>query len=97
MTVDNLHELDAHEQPSDQMKALWKSYSKAEQKDILGSQDVDDLHTEACRDEFITTSSIRASDIKGAFSKFDPEGSYEAVEDAPMYYHELLPGKPRPR
>ncbi|KAJ2904687.1 hypothetical protein MKZ38_007428 [Zalerion maritima] len=92
MTVDNLKELDAHEQPSDQMKALWKSYSKTEQADLLSHAEIDDLTTEAGKLEFLTNSSIPAADVKEAFSAFDPEASYEAVEDAPIYYHPLLPG-----
>lgn len=92
MTVDNLHELDAHEQPSDQLKALWKSFSKTDQSELLSNGPIDDLASESSRTEFVVSGTIPASEIQKAFLDFDPSESYHDVQDAPIYHHPLLPG-----
>ena len=42
MTAD-IAALDAHEQPSEALKAIWKGYSRAEQAKIIESGEIDDM------------------------------------------------------
>ena len=42
MTVD-LRTLDAHEQPTGELKSTWKTYSKTDHADFLNHPDIDDL------------------------------------------------------
>lgn len=96
MTVD-LTTLDAHEQPSDHMRAIWKGYSKTEKADLLNGCDIDDLLLPEKVSEFQKAGSIPAEKLQAAFSSLtegDPSVSIPQVdEDAILYHHPLIPGK----
>lgn len=96
MTVD-LTTLDAHEQPSDHMRAIWKSYCKTEKGDLLKSGDIDDLSLPEKIAEFQRAGSISAEKLRAAFSRLaagDPSVSIPQVDqDAIIYHHPLIPGK----
>ncbi len=93
MTVD-IKDLDAHEQPSDELKAQWKAYSKTDQKDLLNSGDIDDLESTVKAAEFCTAGSIPVERLNSAFQHIcPPESTPSADKDAMIYYHPLLPGK----
>lgn len=89
MTLD-LTTLDAHEQPSDQLRAIWKGFSRAEKADILKSNSIDDLTIPEKEAEFCVSGTIPASSIRSAFSHLDE--AVEVDEDVKIYYHPLLPG-----
>lgn len=94
MTVD-IKDLDAHEQPSDELRAQWKTFSRAEQKDLFSSGDIDDLQTPEKAAEFVLAATIPAETLNRSFKHVTPaEGPEIRVDkDAPIYYHPLLPGK----
>lgn len=93
MTAD-LATLDAHEQPSDLMRATWKSYAKADKADLLGGGDIDDLLVPEKAAEFQKAGAIPAEKLRTAFSNLVGEGSTvpQVEEDATMLYHPILPG-----
>jgi hypothetical protein len=96
MLVD-IKDLDAHEQPSDELRGKWKSYSKAEQKDLIESGDIDDLDSAAKANEFCLAGTISAERLNTSFKHITPGSTPVVVEkDAPIYYHPLLPGSLRP-
>lgn len=95
MTVDSLTALDAHEQPSEQLKSKWKSYSKTEKPELLSSGDIDDFQVPEKAAQFCTAGTIPAEQIRNAFSQLDEHVSstVQVEEDATVYHHHLLPGK----
>ena len=94
MTVE-ITELDAHEQPSEELKAQWKSYSKTEQKDLIDSGEIDDLECAEKTAEFCLAGTIPAERLNTSFKHITPPGStpVQVDKDAPIYYHPLLPGQ----
>ncbi|KLU88192.1 oxidoreductase [Magnaporthiopsis poae ATCC 64411] len=85
MTI-NLTDLDAHEQPSDRMRAIWKSYARAEPADIVASGDVDDDLA-----SFILSAKLPAQTLTEGFRHLDPTAA-PVADDSPVYHHPLLPG-----
>ncbi|KAL7919060.1 hypothetical protein ACQKWADRAFT_302491 [Trichoderma austrokoningii] len=86
-------DLDAHEQPSDQMKAEWKHFSRLDQS-LLQETALDDPRLPLDKSGFVQTGSIPRSTISEAYSHLGPE--YAAIDadgaDAPILHHPLLPG-----
>ena len=90
MTLD-LTTLDAHEQPSEQLRAIWKGYSRAEKADLLKSTSIDDFTIPEKAAEFCVAGTIPASSVRSAFSHLDE--AIHVDEDVKIYYHPLLPGR----
>lgn len=84
-------DLDAHEQPSDCMKAKWKSYSKMNAASFIDNTHIDDPRAPPSEAGFLQSGVIPASQLKEAFAAIDPSYS-EPVSDVPILYHPLLPG-----
>lgn len=95
MTVD-ISELDAHEQPSEYLRALWKTCSKADQESLLDENDIDDLRSPAKASEFRIARTIPVDTLNKSFAILDGQDKppVRAAEDANVYYHPLLPGMP---
>jgi hypothetical protein len=93
MMID-IKELDAHEQPSDELKAKWKAYSKTEQRELIESGDIDDLESPEKVAEFCLAGVIPAQQLNASFEHLYPTDSTppRVEKDAPIYYHPLLPG-----
>ena len=91
----SLAELEAHEQPSDEMRAEWKAFSKQEPEALAHDPRIDDprlLPLE--RSGFQATAApIKREQLERAFSDLDPELASLAREDAPVLFHPLLPGR----
>lgn len=96
MTLD-LTTLDAHEQPSDQLRAIWKGYSKTENAVLLSSGEIDDLAVPEKAAEFQKAGSISADSIRAAFSRLagDDPSIPQVERDVDVLYHPLLPGESR--
>lgn len=86
--------LDAHEQPSDELRARWKRYSKMEQADLFKSDEIDDLSSPEKAAGFVQAGEIKAEQIVRSFSHLHKERSHRlsVEQDAPIYYHPILPG-----
>ncbi|PTB65621.1 hypothetical protein BBK36DRAFT_163551 [Trichoderma citrinoviride] len=89
-------DLDAHEQPSDQMKAEWKHFARLDQAALLrGEIPLDDPRRLPLEEtEFRLSGHIPREQIAEAFAHLGPEYVDEGREDgdAPILYHPLLPG-----
>lgn len=91
MAID-LTTLDAHEQPSVELKKTWKAYSRTEHSVLQHHPDIDDVRTS---DEFLLKTHIPASVLKESFKALQGDAwtDSQIVQDAPVYYHPLLPGQ----
>ncbi|KAJ6780180.1 hypothetical protein PWT90_04408 [Aphanocladium album] len=85
-------EIDAHEQPTEQMRAQWKSWAKMDAKEANDHERIDDPRKSPAKSGFIQTSSITKEQKREAFSQFGDEYADEAKEDTPVLHHPLLPG-----
>lgn len=94
MTVD-VTTLDAHEQPSDQMRAIWKGFAKTNQDILLKEGNIDDLSIPEIAAEFQKAGTIPVEKIREAFSCLENDNqSLSPVEDdAVIYYHPIIPGE----
>ncbi|KAH7367369.1 oxidoreductase [Plectosphaerella cucumerina] len=92
MTAD-ISELDAHEQPSDELRASWKAYAKTDHKLMQDHPDIDDPRSDAQRDQFVTTGTIPAARLAEALGHVHHEPlDPSTILDVPILYHPLLPG-----
>ncbi|TWU74993.1 hypothetical protein ED733_005889 [Metarhizium rileyi] len=100
-----LAELDAHEQPSDEMRAEWKYFSRLEPAAIAQDPRIDDPRRPLSENGFQAAGKISKTQLAAAFAEMGVEFQQLAEEDAPVICHALLPGKiplaavapPRPR
>ncbi len=91
----DINHLDAHEQPSDELRAKWKAFSKAEPKDLLNSRVIDDLQDSEIAAEFCLAGTIPVETLNRSFREICPSDApeFQATKDAQIYYHPLLPGR----
>lgn len=87
-------DLDAHEQPSEQMKAEWKHFSRLDQTILLQETPLDDPRLPLEQSGFSLSGHIPRSQVSQAFAHLGPEFAAEGAggDDAPILYHPLLPG-----
>lgn len=92
--VTNLHDLDAHEQPSDELRATWKSYYRSDHNIFVNHPDINDIHVPAKAAEFQQCGAIKTEDLITAFEHIEGADwdSSQVKGDAPVYFHPLLPG-----
>jgi hypothetical protein len=92
MTID-LTTLDAHESPSDELRALWKKYSRTDHSDLVNHPDIDELDITKPGD-FQLATHITGEKLKEAFQFLggDEGNAQDVTKDAPIYFHPLLPG-----
>lgn len=88
----NLTELDAHEQPSDEMRAEWKMFSRQDHTSLLNDSRVDDPRASLEISGFHTAGNVPQAQLATAFAKLGPEYASFAQRDAPIIFHPLLPG-----
>jgi hypothetical protein len=93
MTVD-LSSLDAHEQPSEELKGTWKAYSRTDHSAFAEHPDIDDLSVTEKAKEFCPAGHIPSEQLIDAFRRIEGENwtPDQVVHDAPIYFHPLLPG-----
>lgn len=93
MTLD-LTTLDAHEQPSDELRGIWKGYSKTDHAAFVGHPDIDDLSVPKKAQEFRSAGSLPKEKLVEAFGYLEgPDWRADQdLQDAPIYFHPLLPG-----
>ncbi|KAI0808567.1 hypothetical protein GGR55DRAFT_197031 [Xylaria sp. FL0064] len=92
MTID-LTTLDAHEQPSDELRALWKSYARTDHAAFANHPDIDELDVSSPGD-FQLAGHIPREKLNEScrILQSDVDGAPEVPKDAPIYFHPLLPG-----
>ncbi|KAI1656388.1 hypothetical protein F4813DRAFT_390757 [Daldinia decipiens] len=92
MTLD-LTTLDAHEQPDGELKATWKRYSRTDHEEFTSHPDIDELDPPNTVGAFKLAGHIPSENLTASFKQLegsDWDGS-QSVEDAPFYFHPLLP------
>ncbi|KAH7312152.1 hypothetical protein B0I35DRAFT_436248 [Stachybotrys elegans] len=87
-----LDDLDAHEQPSDRMRAEWKAFTRLEQPALQQDARIDDPRLPLEQNGFRQAGAIPESCLKQAFSQLGPEYPDLATADVPIIHHPLLPG-----
>jgi hypothetical protein len=92
MTID-LTTLDAHEQPSDELRTLWKKYSRTDHAEFANHPDIDELDVLNPGD-FQLSSHISKETLEESFQllQSNDQSTPQALEDVPIYFHPLLPG-----
>lgn len=95
----DLTTLDAHEQPSDHLRAIWKGFAKTDNAHLLKSNNIDDLLKPEKAAEFQKAGTIPAEKIRTAFSHLDADDPSipQVEEDIDVLHHPLIPGEPRER
>ncbi|KAI1268064.1 hypothetical protein F5Y18DRAFT_277793 [Xylariaceae sp. FL1019] len=91
MTID-LTTLDAHEQPSDELRRLWKAYSRTEHAEFISHPDIDELDVKNSTGKFQVAGSIPSAQLQKSYTLLTGGAWNEKAEDAPIYFHPLLPG-----
>ncbi|KAI1177114.1 hypothetical protein F4777DRAFT_227466 [Nemania sp. FL0916] len=89
----DLTTLDAHEQPSDELRALWKKYYRTDHAEFANHPDIDELDASKPRD-FQLAGNIPSEKLRKSFQFLEDEGENGrcVIEDVPIYFHPLLPG-----
>lgn len=94
ITMSSINDIDAHEQPSDEMRAKWKSWSRMDAKELKANEaQLDDPRRPPEEAGFLQSGFISKDQRKEAFTTLDPAFAEEATDDVPLLYHPLLPGK----
>ncbi|KAG5943282.1 hypothetical protein E4U53_007064 [Claviceps sorghi] len=85
-------DMDAHQPPSDEMRADWKSFAKLDPS-TLTPQDprIDDPRGPLSENGFRQAGQIGQSQAARAFAALDPELAGLAEGDVPVLHHPLLP------
>ena len=93
MAID-LTTLDAHEQPSDELKGKWKQYSRTDHAEFIQHPDIDELHAHHDNPAFKLAGNIPKDRILDSFRQLGGPHwqADEPIQDAPIYFHPLLPG-----
>ncbi|KAI0009151.1 hypothetical protein F4779DRAFT_583328 [Xylariaceae sp. FL0662B] len=91
----DLTTLDAHEQISDELRSLWKRYSKTDHTEFVSHPDIDELDPTDDSSIFQLTGHIPREQLISSFKQLEGEawdGNHAVVRDAPIYTHPLVPG-----
>lgn len=95
MAID-LTTLDAHEQPSDELRGNWKRYSRTDHAEFIEHPDIDDVHHHHLKDNspFKLTGHIPSDRLAESFKRLEGPDCQadQEIHDAPIYVHPLLPG-----
>lgn len=91
----DLTTLDAHEQPSQELKATWKKYSRTDHADFICHPDIDELDLTKDVGAFHLEGHIPREKLISSFNQLEDESWDEAQvsQDAPFYSHPLVPGQ----
>ncbi|KAH7192510.1 uncharacterized protein B0J16DRAFT_61596 [Fusarium flagelliforme] len=92
MAPTNLAEIDAHEQPSDEMRAEWKVFMRQDHKSLLDDPRIDDPRAPLEESGFRQVSTISKEQVAKSFARLDPALASEAEKDVQVIHHPLLPG-----
>lgn len=88
MTV-SLAQLDAHEQPSAEMRSEWKHFSRLDRNLLTDDARIDDPRAPLSQNGFREVGRLPQAQIAKAFNHLGCQG---ALDDIPIISHPLLPG-----
>ncbi|KAF4464189.1 alkylated dna repair alkb [Fusarium albosuccineum] len=91
-TTTNLTELDAHEQPSDEMRAEWKSFSRQDPKSLNSDPRIDDPQAPLEKSGFRIVTTLPREQIASSFTHLGHDLASEAAGDVQVIHHPLIPG-----
>lgn len=91
MTI-SLSDLDAHEQPSAELRAEWKAFTRLEPEVLLQDSRIDDPRAPASASGFLAAGSISKSQLSDAFQHIGVTDAHLPEDGARVIYHPLLPG-----
>ncbi|RGP63133.1 hypothetical protein FLONG3_9994 [Fusarium longipes] len=92
MGATNLTEIDAHEQPSDEMRAEWKRYMRQDHKSLMNDPRIDDPRAPLEGSGFRQVSTIPKEQVAHSFARLHPDLASEVESDVQVVHHPLLPG-----
>lgn len=87
------HELDAHEQPSAELRARWKAIVKLTPTELAEYTAIDDPRAPMPESGFREADPKTQRQLQTALSSLAPKLAGLAVKDSPVVYHPLLPGR----
>ena len=87
-----LTELDAHEQPSTELRTEWKGLSRLDNSILACDPRVDDPRLPIDQSSFVPTGTIPKSQIEQAYAHIAARFAQFARDDANILHHPLLPG-----
>lgn len=87
-----LSDLDAHEQPSPELRAEWKAFTRLEPKALLEDPRIDDPRADPSTCGFVTAGTISNSQLSAAFQHIGVTDAPLKEDGAPVICHPLLPG-----
>ncbi|KAF4976904.1 hypothetical protein FZEAL_6480 [Fusarium zealandicum] len=88
----NLTEIDAHEQPSDQMRAEWKTFMRQDTKDLLNDPRIDDPRASLEESGFRTVSTLPRAQVASSLAHLGSDLASQAEGDVSVIHHPLIPG-----
>lgn len=91
MTI-SLSDLDAHEQPSTELRREWKAFTKGEPDALLADPRIDDPRADPSSCGFVTAGTIPSARLRVAFQHIGVPDAPVREDGAPIVYHPLLPG-----
>ncbi|KAJ4266553.1 hypothetical protein NW762_004542 [Fusarium torreyae] len=92
MAPTNLTEIDAHEQPSDQMRAEWKGYMRQDHKSLLNDPRIDDPRAPLEESGFRLVTNLSKEQVAESLAHLGPDFASEAENEVPIIHHPLIPG-----
>lgn len=89
----SLSDMDAHEQPSDEMRSEWKYFAKLDPSTLPQQEPrIDDPRRPLSENGFRQAGQIGREQVARAFAELDPALAGLAEGDVPVIHHPLLPG-----
>lgn len=97
MTID-LTTLDAHEQPSDELRGKWKGYSRTDHTKFINHPDIDEAYDSKDNGSFKLAGHIPSDKLFESFKHLEGPNWQpdQEIQDVPIYFHPLLPGMSNP-
>ncbi|KAG5991650.1 hypothetical protein E4U43_003979, partial [Claviceps pusilla] len=88
----SLSDMDAHEQPSDEMRSEWKYFAKLDPSTLAQQEPrIDDPRRLLSENGFRQAGRIGREQVARAFAELDPALAGLAEADVPVIHHPLLP------
>lgn len=87
-----LADIDAHEQPPEELRANWKAFSRTDHSHMRCHPRIDELMLSTEESEFEVSGKMPRAQVEAAFSRLGDAYVQHAQADVPILHHPLLPG-----